>query len=146
MYLYPKYNLCMNENYGYVPTNSELNVYFTMSNGEERDVANFEYNDVYLIDKIRFKKENKNIKIKCENFNAFLNLLNNLFIETSNDSKIIKKCIKNEIETYRLDTNAIKEINIFIGSNDPNRGLKERESIDVYFEKEILETSSWDEK
>ena len=136
----------MNENYDYVPANSELNVYFTMSNGEERDVANFEYNDVYLIDKIRLKKENKNIKIKCENFNAFLNLLNNLFIETSNDSKIIEKCIKNEIKTYRLDTNAIKEINIFIGSNDPNRGLKERESIDVYFEKEILETSSWDEK
>lgn len=132
----------MNSNIDYISMHSIFVMTFLKKDGKEIDVADSEYEDKYLIEDLRFKKEYHN---SVTRFDDLENGLNNIFLKVDATETIIKY-IENGLEENFVKIDDVKGISIFIGSNNPNQALQERQSIEIDLVNKTIETESWDER
>lgn len=132
----------MSSNFDYISMHSIFVMTFLKKDNTEIDVADSEYDDKYIIDDLRFKKDYLNSVIK---FDKLEDGLKQVFLK-NNGPEFILEYIKIGLEQNIVKIEDLKSISVFMGSNNPNCGLHERESIEIDLVKKTIETESWDER
>ena len=132
----------MNSNFDYISMHSIFVMTFLKKDNTEIDVADSEYDDNYIIDDLRFKKDYLNSVVK---FDKLEDGLKQVFLKNVGP-EFIMKYIKNGLEQNIVKIEDLKSISVFMGSNNPNYGLQERQSIEITLINKTIETESWEEK
>ena len=130
-----------------IPPYSAYNMYYELHNGEEIDASGYDDDEEYIIDKVRFKEDKRNIKISYKDFSEVKDILSNLF--ESNDEEdydFYISEIEDELEDNSVELKDIKFIHILFVGNDWSRNLQERERIDINLVNKVIETSYWEEE
>lgn len=130
-----------------IPPYSAYNMYYELHNGEEIDASGYDDDEEYIIDKVRFKEDKRNIKISYKAFSEVKDILSDLF--ESNDEEdydFYISEIADELEDNSVELKDIKFIHILFIGNDWSRNLQERERIDIDLVNKVIETSYWEEE
>lgn len=132
----------MNEEFDYILMHSILVMTFLTCDGQELDIADSEYEDKYIIDELKFVEEFSNQKLSFESLEEGLR---KIFVKKSAAEFLVEQ-IFDGLERERTTLEKLKGISVFIGSNNPNYALSERESIEIDLHSKTIETESWEEK